>query len=90
MVTMLVLHEVKDYVAWRRVYDDFAGIQKEGGVIEESVHRSKGNSKQVLVLHRFRTMAEAETFADSPKLRDAMGRAGVIGAPRIELFEDQA
>jgi antibiotic biosynthesis monooxygenase len=89
MVTMVVQHKVKDYTAWRRVYDDFAAVQKLGGVIEESVHRAKGDPKQVLVLHRFRTMAEAEAFGASPQLREAMSRAGVEGAPRIELFEDE-
>jgi quinol monooxygenase YgiN len=88
MATMVVLHRVRDYGAWRRVYDDVAPMQKAGGVIEESVYRAKGDPNNVLVLHRFATMAEAEAFISSDELRGAMERAGVEGAPRIELYEE--
>jgi hypothetical protein len=36
MVTAFVQHRVKDYDAWRRVYDSVADMQRAGGVVAES------------------------------------------------------
>lgn len=88
MATTTVLHRVRDYDAWRRVYDDFAPVQKEGGVLSESVHRAKDDPNNVLVVHQFATMAEAEAFFANSELADAMKRAGVEGQPHIEFYED--
>lgn len=88
MATTVVLHHVKDYQAWRKVYDDFAPVQKAGGVTAESVYQAKGDPNNVLVLHRFATMQAAEAFFANAELRDALHRAGVEGAPRIEFYEE--
>jgi quinol monooxygenase YgiN len=88
MAMLVVLHRVRDYRAWRQVYDEFEPVQKAGGVIAESVYQAKDDPNNVLVLHSFDTMAAAEAFVAKPELRDAMQKAGVEGAPRIEYFEE--
>ncbi len=88
MTLSVVRHEVRDYGAWRKVYDEVGPIQKAAGVVEESVYQVKDNPNDVLVLHRFGTRAQAEAFFASPELHGAMQRAGVTGAPRIEFFEE--
>ena len=85
---IVILHRVRNYDAWRKVYKEVAPMQKAGGVIKESVYQAKGDPQNVLVLHSFATMAEAEKFVASPDLRAAMDRAGVDGPPRIEFFEE--
>ena len=72
MATILVLQRVVDYSVWRKTYDASEGLQKELGVIEESVFQMKGDSNYVLILHRFASMPEAQAFVTNPKLRDAM------------------
>src|ERR1051326_5010771 len=42
----------------------------------------------LLVTHDFASAEQAGSFAHDPALRDAMGRAGVEAAPRIEIFTD--
>ncbi|HVB54154.1 MAG TPA: hypothetical protein VNF24_08205 [Candidatus Acidoferrales bacterium] len=88
MATVLVLHRVADYSTWRKNYESFEGVQKELGVIEESVFQAKGDSNSVLVLHRFASMSDAEACMESPKLREAMTQAGIVGQPRIEFYEE--
>lgn len=88
MAISIIRHRVRDYNAWRKVYDSVGEMQKSGGVTEESVYQSKDDPNDVLVLHMFNSVEEAERFIASPDLRDAMGRAGVEGAPRVEIFED--
>jgi hypothetical protein len=88
MALMTVLHRVSDYDAWRKVYDEVAPVQKAGGVTAESVYRAKDDPNNVLVMHHFSTMAEAEAFLENNEIREAMGRGGVEGVPRFELYEE--
>lgn len=88
MATIVVVHRVRDYDAWREAYDGFGDFQRSNGVIEESVHRAKDDPNNLLVLHRFNTMDEAESFVASSELRETMQAAGVEGEPQIEFYED--
>jgi quinol monooxygenase YgiN len=87
-VTAVIQHRVKDYDAWRQVYDGFADVQKAGGVTHESVHRAKDDPNNLLVIHGFANVADAEAFLAGGELRDAMQEAGVEGQPNIEIYED--
>ena len=88
MAIGVIRHNVRDYAAWRKGYDDVASMQKAGGVTEESVYQAKDNPNDVLVLHRFNSLDDAEKFFASQELKDAMQRNGVEGTPRIEIFEE--
>ncbi len=88
MATIVLLHRVKDYSAWRKVYDSVAPLQKAGGVTAESVYQAKDDPNNVLILHTFATMAEAEAFMANPELREAMQKGGVEDMPRVEFFEE--
>ena len=91
MATTFVFHRVKDFGAWREAYDSVsvADMQKEGGVMADAVYRAEADPSNVLVMHQFSTMGEAHRFFDDPKLREAMGRAGVDPQSlRIEFFEE--
>jgi hypothetical protein len=88
MALAIILHRVRDYQAWRAVYDSAADLQKAGGVTAESVYRTPGDPNTVLVLHHFATVAAAEAFLANPDLKAAMGRGGVEGQPRLEIYEE--
>jgi hypothetical protein len=88
MAMMVTRHTVRDYSAWRKVYDEVKPLQTSGGVVEESCYQDPANPNDVLVLHRFASVDKANAFLGSSDLRDAMERAGVVGQPRIEIFED--
>ncbi len=88
MALTVVRHTVNDYGAWREVYDSVKPLQTKYGVLEESVYQDPGNPNDVLILHRFASVAKAEAFVNSAELHEAMGRGGVAGPPRVEVFED--
>ena len=83
--TLLVRHEVEDYTAWRSAYESVDGLRKEHGCTDAEVLLDPADKQDVFVLHRFPTLEQARAFAGSSELREAMGRAGVKGAPRIEI-----
>jgi hypothetical protein len=87
MTVAIILHRVPDYDAWRKVYDTVGDMQKDGGVIQESVHRMVDDLNNVLVIHHVENPETARAFFGRDDLRDAMRRSGVQGEPRVELFE---
>jgi hypothetical protein len=80
---MYVRHEVTDYAAWRKVYDDFDATRRKLGVTEQAVYWSVDNRNDVTVTHDFRSAEQAKAFAASPDLKAAMERGGVKGTPEI-------
>jgi quinol monooxygenase YgiN len=80
---MFVRHQVGDYAAWRKIYDDFDARRREMGVTAHAVYRSTDNPNEVTATHEFASVEAAQQFAASADLREAMGRAGVVGAPSI-------
>lgn len=83
--TLIVRHRVNDFGAWRSVYDSVDPLRQQHGCTAQEVLVSPGDKEDVIVLHRFPTTKQAEAFAGSSELREAMGRAGVAGPPRIEI-----
>ena len=66
MVTAFVQHRVKDYDAWRQVYDSVVDMQKAGGVITESVYRSESDSNLVMPCDRMGVSGVKSLTAISP------------------------
>lgn len=83
--TLLVRHHVNDFGAWRAVYDEVEGLRQQYGCTAAKVLVDPSDKQEVFVVHAFPSVEQAEGFASSTELKDAMGRAGVAGAPRIEI-----
>jgi hypothetical protein len=83
--TMIIRHQVQDYSAWRAVYDSVADLRQQYSCSGAEVMTAPDDKNDVFVIHRFPTVDAAQGFAGSGELKEAMGRAGVTGAPRIEI-----
>jgi hypothetical protein len=86
MALLTVQHTVRDYRAWRAVYDTLEEVQRDWGVTAASVHQLASVPNTVLVLHHFATVAQAQGFLTNRELQAAMQRAGVEGIPRVEIY----
>jgi hypothetical protein len=85
---LVVRHSVADYSKWRKVYDEVADLRTKHGCTGDWVLQLPSNPNEVMAIHDFSTVAQAEAFAGDPGLKDAMARGGVSGAPRIEIFKE--
>ncbi|MEP6625571.1 MAG: cyclase [Acidimicrobiia bacterium] len=85
--TLIVRHPVTDFDAWKVVYDEVGTLRAQHGCTEDRVLRLPTDGNDVVAIHEFPTVAQAEAFAADAALGDAMQRAGVAGPPRIEIFE---
>ncbi|MDL2401546.1 antibiotic biosynthesis monooxygenase [Rhizobium mayense] len=83
MTTLFVRHDVSDYAAWRKVYDEFRPVQKANGVTAEAVYQATDNPNDVTVIHEFATIEAAQAFGKLEELKAAMRRGGVLGAPTV-------
>jgi hypothetical protein len=82
---LIVRHQVQDYSAWRPVYDSLEDLRQHYSCSGAEVMTAPDDKNDVFVIHRFPSLEAAGAFAGSSELKDAMGRAGVTGAPRIEI-----
>ncbi len=85
--TLIVRHNVADFAAWRKVYDEADVIRTEHGCTAQRVLQSPSDPNDVAVIHEFPSVAQAEAFMGNPDLGPAMEKAGVVGAPRAEIFQ---
>ena len=83
MVRLFVRHNVEDYQAWRKGYDEFDQVRRPMSVTGDAVFQSIDNPNDVTVWHDFDTAELAQAFASSDELRNAMQGAGVQGEPQI-------
>jgi hypothetical protein len=86
--TLAIRHHVRDYTAWRKVYDEIEPLRAQYGITAARVMRLPDDDNELFITHDFPTAEQAGSFAHDPGLREAMERGGVEGAPRIEIFAD--
>jgi hypothetical protein len=86
--TLAVRHNVEDYAAWRKVYDELEPLRAQYGCTAKHVMQLPDDANALFITHDFPTAGQAGGFAHDPALRAAMEQGGVQGAPRIEIFTD--
>jgi quinol monooxygenase YgiN len=85
-VVVIVTHEVKDYTSWRKGFDADASNRKSAGFKVWNVCADENNPNMVSVIGEFPNAAAAEAFTTSPKLKEVMEKAGVIGKPEVKVL----
>ena len=81
----IVRHSVRDYAAWRVVYDDVQPLRDKHGVSAANVLQDPSDPNNLTILHWFPSAKQAEAFVTDPELKDAMSRAGVTAPPSIDI-----
>ena len=85
-VVVIVTHEVKDYNTWRKGYDADDVNRKNAGFTVWGVYDAMNNPNMVTVIGEFPSADAAEAFTTSPKLKEVMEKAGVIGKPDVKVL----
>ena len=85
---LVVQHTVRDYDAWKTVFDEHESVRTKYGALGHTIYRDAGDPNAVTIFNRFESRARAEEFARDPSLPEAMKRGGVLGEPRITWLEE--
>ena len=85
-VTVIVTHEVKEYTSWRKVYDADEPNRKMMGFKVLGVYRDAKSPNWVSIIGTFPNAGAVDAFMASPKLKEAMENAGVLGKPDVKVL----
>ncbi len=88
MASMLVQHNVKDYAAWKNVYDSVADLRASNGELSDQIYRDANDPNKLTVIFKWDSLANAQKYAQSPELKSAMEKAGVAGRPNISFLNE--
>ena len=87
---VLIIHEVADYPAWKKVFDAAAGIRKEAGERSYQVLRYENDANKVVHFSVWSSIADARAFFESPRLVQIRQDAGVKSPEFIYLEQLEA
>ncbi|WP_044171258.1 antibiotic biosynthesis monooxygenase [Flectobacillus major] len=87
MKYVLIIHEVADYDAWKKVFDNAATIRKEAGEVSYQVLKYENKPNQIVHFSVWTSHENAKNFFESPKLVQIRENAGVKAPHFIYLDE---
>ena len=93
MSYVLIIHEVADYPAWKKVFDSAAGIRKEAGERSYQVLKFQTDANKIVhIVHfsQWTSLNSANRFFESPKLIKIWAEAGVKSPEFIYLEQLEA
>jgi quinol monooxygenase YgiN len=88
MAGMLVQHHVKDFAAWKKVYDSVKGLRTSNGELSDQIYRDASDPNKLTLVFKWNSIANAQKWANSPELKAAMEKAGVDGAPAVSFLNE--
>lgn len=87
MQYVLIIHEVADYAAWKKVFDEAAGIRKQAGELSFHLLRYDTDANRVVHFSHWSSLPAARAFFESEELVEIRRRAGVKAPEFIYLDE---
>lgn len=90
MKYVLIIHEVENYIAWKKVFDNAAGIRNEAGEISYQVLQYENESNKIVHFSAWTSLEAAKLFFESPELIQIRLEAGVKSPEFIYLHQLEA
>ena len=69
---IIVSQDVRDYDAWRAVYDGLDGYRKQNGIVGHAVNQELGTPNRVIVYHQAEEQGTLRAFVASTELKAAI------------------
>ena len=83
---LMVTHKVKDWDAWKKVFDDHKQARMDAGLIDRGLGYSDGDNHMVSIVFAVTDMQKAKAFMNSKDLKDKMAKGGVEGPPTFFFY----
>lgn len=78
--------KVKNYSAWRAVFDSNVANRKAAELEDLAIGRNLADSNEILVALKADDLGKAKSFLTDPKLKASMDKAGVISKPEVSYW----
>ncbi|MGV3774019.1 MAG: antibiotic biosynthesis monooxygenase [Verrucomicrobiales bacterium] len=85
MQHVLIIHEVADYTAWKKVFDGAAAIRRNAGERSYQVLKYYNDPNRIVHFSMWTSIEDAKRFFESPKLVQIRAEAGVKSPEFIYL-----
>ena len=87
---VLIIHEVTDYPAWKKVFNGAAGIRKDAGERTYQVLKHQNDPNRIVHFSAWTSIDDARRFFESPQLVRIRAEAGVKAPEFIYLDQLEA
>lgn len=88
MTSMLVRSKVKDFQAWKKGFNEGADLRASFGGGAEQVFQDASDPNTYIAVIEWESLDKARKFAQSPELKAAMEKAGVVGSPTVYFMNE--
>ena len=88
MASMLVRAQVKDFQAWKKVYDEAGDMRDSFGGGADRVYQDESDPNTYTAIIEWDSIENAKNYSQSPELRAAMEKAGVLGPPTVYYLDE--
>ena len=65
MASMLVQHQVKDFAAWKKVYDDVYELRAANGELSDQIYRDDSDPNKLTIVFKWDSLANPQKSASS-------------------------
>ena len=90
MSYVLIIHEVADYPAWKKVFDGAAGLRRDAGERSYQVLKYQHDPNRIVHFSVWTSLDQARRFFESPQLVKIRAAAGVKAPEFIYLDQIEA
>ena len=87
-MVVMVRHTVRDFDAWKAVFDEHSDVRRKHGATGHELYRGVADPNEITIVNHFPSRQHAEAFASDPSLKEAMELGGVITEPQITWAEE--
>jgi hypothetical protein len=81
-----ISHKVKDYDKWRPFFNADSTMRRESGLQDMVVGRNLDDPNKILIALQASDVKKAKDFGATPRLKEAMDKAGVLTKPDIQFY----
>jgi quinol monooxygenase YgiN len=85
---MLIRHKVKDYAAWKAVFDGARDLRRAGGERSYQILHPDDDPNNLILLFEWDSLDNARAYLANPDLKAAMDEAGVLEPPEAYFLEE--
>lgn len=78
---LLLQHTVRDYDAWKPVFDEHEDVRAQYGATGHTIYRDADKPNELTILMQFESRERAEGLLRDPSLAEGMKRGGVVSEP---------
>ena len=79
----IATHPVRDFDAWKAIFDQFEPIRKEAGERSAVVLRHADDLNMVTIINTWDSIEAPQAFLNREELKAGMAEAGVTAPPTI-------